>query len=520
MTQKEIPTRFTDDFDEIYDVVVVGFGYAGGTAAIDAANLGGNVLIVEKAPIPGGISMCSGGGIRITEQPEEALKYLRATNNGTTPDDVLKTFAYGMVEMEDYVRGLAKINDAEIVLIPRPTNYPFEGCESMSFLEVDKIPGFDLAKTYPHARGLRNGPNLFKVLDDNIAALGIEVRYSTPAVRLITNEQGEVRGLWTSGAANGARGELRAIGARQGVILACGGFEAAPEMQSQHWQIRPVLPVANTNNTGDGIRMAQDVGADLWHMWHFHGSYGFKHPDPNYPLGIRVKHLPTWIPTADDTTVPMSWVLVNGEGKRFMNEYPPYMQDTGHRAIDSFDPETQTFPHIPAYLIADEETRQMYPLGSPVSNDSSVESPTWSKDNSREVETGFLKKAETVEALSQIIGCDSGTLQKTLDTWNSDCAVSRDSAFGRPGNSMVPLKKPPYIVGEVWPMVSNTQGGARHNKEQQVINTFGEPIPRLFEAGELGSIFGFLYLGGGNLAECFIAGRIAACEAMGLTPWS
>lgn len=516
MTEKTVPTRFTNDFDEIYDVVVVGFGYAGATAAIDAASHGGKVLIIEKAPIPGGISICSGGGIRITDQPEEALKYLRATNGGTTPDDVLETFAHGMSEIEDYVRGLAKINDAEIILIPRPTNYPFEGQDSMGFLEIENIPGFDLAKTYPHAKGLRNGPNLFKVLHDNIAALGVEVRYSTPAVRLITDGQGEVRGLWT----NNAAGEPRAIGARQGVILACGGFEAAPEMQSQHWQLRPVLPVANTYNTGDGIRMAQDVGADLWHMWHLHGSYGFKHPDPKFPLGIRVKHLPTWIPTADDNTVPMSWVLVNGAGKRFMNEYPPYMQDTGYRAIDNYDPVTQTFPYIPAYLIADEETRQMYPLGSPVSNDTSVKARTWSKDNSREVETGILKKADSVEALSKIIGCDPGTLQETFNTWNADCAHRRDPAFGRPGNSMVPLKTPPFIVGEVWPVVSNTQGGARHNAKQQVINTFGEPIPRLFEAGELGSIFGFLYLGGGNLAECFIAGRISAREAMSLTPWS
>ena len=516
MTQKDIPARFTNDFDEIYDVVVVGFGYAGATAAIDSANFGGNVLIVEKAPIPGGISICSGGGIRITDEPEQALKYLRATNGGTTPDDVLKSFAYGMAEIEKYVRELAKINDAKLVLIPRPTNYPFEGHDSMGFLEVQKVPGFDLAKTYPHARGLRNGPNLFKVLNDNIEALGIEVRYSTPAVRLITDALGEVRGIWTKN----ANGDLLAIGARQGVILACGGFEAAPEMHSQHWQLRPVLPVSNTYNTGDGIRMAQDVGADLWHMWHFHGSYGFKHSNPDYPLGIRVKHLPTWIPTADDNTAPMSWVLVNGEGKRFMNEYPPYMQDTGHRAIDTFDPETQTFPHIPAYLIADEETRQMYPLGSPVSNDFSVEPLSWSKDNSREVETGILKKADTMEELSKIIGCDSGTLQETLDTWNADCALSRDPAFGRPGNSMVPLKNPPYIIGEVWPVVSNTQGGARHNAAQQVINSFGEPIPRLYEAGEIGSIFGFLYLGGGNLAECFIAGRIAAREAMSLTPWS
>ena len=58
----------------------------------------------------------------------------------------------------------------------------------------------------------------------------------------------------------------------------------------------PVLTAANRFNTGDGIRMAQEVGADLWHMWHFHGSYGFRHPDPDYPYGIRVKRFPDWVP--------------------------------------------------------------------------------------------------------------------------------------------------------------------------------------------------------------------------------
>jgi succinate dehydrogenase/fumarate reductase flavoprotein subunit len=72
----------------------------------------------------------------------------------------------------------------------------------------------------------------------------------------------------------------------------------------------------------------------------------------------------------------------------------------------------------------------------------------------------------------------------------------------------------------VWPVVSNTQGGPRHDAKQRILNSFNEPISRLFEAGELGSVFGFLYVGGGNLAECFVTGRIAAREAMALEPWA
>ena len=84
---------------------------------------------------------------------------------------------------------------------------------------------------------------------------------------------------------------------------------------------------------------------------------------------------------------------------------------------------------------------------------------------------------------------------------------------------MVPVDSPPFYFGEVWPIVSNTQGGPVHDAAQRVLNPFGEPVPRLFEAGELGSIWGHLYLSGGNLSECFITGRIAGREAAKLPPW-
>jgi predicted oxidoreductase len=73
----------------------------------------------------------------------------------------------------------------------------------------------------------------------------------------------------------------------------------------------------------------------------------------------------------------------------------------------------------------------------------------------------------------------------------------------------VPIATPPFYFGEVWPVVSNTQGGPVHDERQRVLDPFGEPIPGLYVAGELGSIWGYLYLSGGNLAECFITGRIA-----------
>ena len=303
-------------------------------------------------------------------------------------------------------------------------------------------------------------------------------------------------------------------------MLATGGFEAAPELQRKYWQIRPVPPPATRGNTGDGIRMAQAAGADLWHMWHFHGTYGFRHHDPAYPFGLRVKRLPDWTPTVREPDVRMSWIILDGEGRRFMNEYHPYLQDTGHRPLDQFDPATQRFPKIPAYLVVDEEGRKLYPLGQAVLNDRSVEPYAWSADNLQEVSNGILRKADSIEELAGILGADPAVVAASLERWNSAVESGNDPDHKRPGGSLFPVKNPPFYVGELWPVVNNTQGGPAHDADQRVLNTFGEPIPRLYEAGELGSIWGFLYLGAGNLAECFVTGQVAGSHAAARDPWT
>jgi predicted oxidoreductase len=84
---------------------------------------------------------------------------------------------------------------------------------------------------------------------------------------------------------------------------------------------------------------------------------------------------------------------------------------------------------------------------------------------------------------------------------------------------MTRIDTPPYYVGEAWPVVSNTQGGPVHNARQQIMNVFGEPIPRLYAAGELGSAFGYLYLSGANLSECMVTGRVAGNGAASLASW-
>ena len=83
----------------------------------------------------------------------------------------------------------------------------------------------------------------------------------------------------------------------------------------------------------------------------------------------------------------------------------------------------------------------------------------------------------------------------------------------------MPIAEPPFSAARVWPIVSNTQGGLSHDEDQRVLDAFGSPIPRLYVTGELGSVFGHLYISGGNFSECLVGGRIAGRNAAALLPW-
>lgn len=509
-------------FDETFDVVVVGYGFAGGITAIEAADAGASVLICEKMPDPGGLSICSGGAVRCADSADDAFAYLKENAAGTTPDDVLRALADGMAEAEAYVRNLvASIDGAEI----KPTqhsgkrggNYPFPGWETFYHTQVVMEQGFDRLAMFPgvRTRPSSGGPELFWVINQHIRRREIEVRLETPVVRLVRSADNEVLGL----VVGGPNGERR-IRARRAVVLACGGFEFDEEMKRQYWEGKPILTASSRGNTGDGIRMAQALGAELWHMWHFHGCYAFRHPDPEFPFALRVKRLPDWNPIRkDETDVPMVWIIVDQHGKRFMNECPPYAQDTSHRPMHFMDTETQSYPRIPAYLITDWAGCSTYQLGDIRTNDREYVYD-WSPDNSKELQNGILSQAQSIGDLARQIGVDEETLRETIERWNALCDAGGDSDFGRPFGTMTKIETPPYVFAAVYPTVSNTQGGPVHDARQRIIDVSGKPVRRLYAAGELGSSFGHLYLSGANISECFVTGWIAGREAAGEAPWS
>ncbi|MEO1017102.1 MAG: FAD-binding protein, partial [Pseudomonadota bacterium] len=381
-----------------FDVIVVGFGFAGGMAAIAAADAGARVLLLEKNVTPGGISICSAGGLRVAEDAERAFRYLQATCGGKTPDGVLRTLAQGMTELPAMADALANANGARFSRRPSPANYPLPGFGTFGFVYVEDVPGVDIASTYPHIAGSPAGAMLFHTLEANVGARSIELRCNCAAERLLSDNDGRVCGVQLAN---------EAIYAERGVILACGGFEGDPLMQAQFWPGGPALNAAYRFNTGDGVRMAQAAGADLWHMWHYHGSYGFKLADPDYPFGIRVKRLLDWTPEHMRELPVMAWILIDRQGRRFMNEYEPYVQDTGARPFDVFDPVAQVYARQPSYMITDQVGIDSYPLGKPTFNDPAARL-VWSIDNSAEIASGLIRRAEDIVALAGFIGAKVG----------------------------------------------------------------------------------------------------------------
>src|SRR6185437_14192727 len=123
-------------FEESVDLIVAGFGFAGGAAAIAGADAGCSVLLLEKMTVPGGISICSGGGLRVASDPDKALAYLVATNQGTIDSPLLETFAREMTELRGRFEKLAQTSRATLKIVERAANYRLPGWDTFNFLEV------------------------------------------------------------------------------------------------------------------------------------------------------------------------------------------------------------------------------------------------------------------------------------------------------------------------------------------------------------------------------------------------
>jgi succinate dehydrogenase/fumarate reductase flavoprotein subunit len=467
--------------------VVLGTGFAGLAAAISATDEGAKVLILEKMPKAqeGGNSIISGNMWWTPTSADGGVTYIKALCAGLTDDTYIQNLAQEMAKLNDW---LATLNiTAQALGIFQP--------------EYPELPGSDSVRTWSN-----RGSTLWQPLKDAVTQRNVNILYETPAVDLIQDPSTrEVKGVVaTSG------GKSINIKSKRGVILACGGFEFDHALQAQYLPAWPVYCQGTPGNTGDGIKMAQKAGAALWHMNNALAHVGCFVPDPTDPKSIPIS-----------LTLPNNCILVDKFGSRFMNEKREERHGFGHKEyLFFFDGLKQAFSRIPCYGILDATGIATKLAGGLMGWYGSKGANNWSANNSTEIANGWIKQGQTLAALGTAIGVDGTALNATVTRYNELCTAGTDDDFGRSATTLKALTTAPYYAIPIYPLMYNTQGGPRRNEKSQVIDPFGEPIPRLYSAGELGSGWGWMYNGGGDAAEAVVTGRIAGGNAAGEGPWS
>jgi len=488
------------------DVVVIGYGCAGAVAAMSAHDKGSKVIILEKMPAGGGSTFLSNGGILIPTAMEFS-QYLQSICFGTTEGDIINTFVKDAMKIEDYFREIGGESERWVSQeigtsfppLSRPSWPKVAGGKSMVRCHVKAYHvspskgNLSLAERYREA-GRAYGPDLWKLLIDNVERREISVLVNTSAKNLVKNDNGEVVGVIAE-----KQGEKILVKAKKAVVLATGGFGANEAMRQAHLPC-PFQFLGLSYAAGDGLVMAQKAGAAMWHMLGIVGQLGFKAPELEAAFQIMVPS--------------EKFIFIDRDGLRFTNETEMKLHNMW-RIVSPFDPERLYYPRIPSYLIIDEITRKKAPLSrSWRPHDNYM----WSLDNSAEVAKGWIHQGQTLSDLAKQISVDGSVLEHTVNAFNEFCRTGVDGDFGRAKELMGPINTPPYYALEIWPAIVSTSGGPRHDKESRVLDHSGKPIPRLYAAGELGSLFGWLYEAGGGLSECLVFGRIAGRNAAAEKP--
>ncbi len=478
-------------WDDEADLLVVGYGGAGAATAIAAADLGADVLVLEKQPegrhTPS--TKIGGGALMTVTDADKAALYLDRCAAGMVPAEVSRAWAERAAGVMDWVSSICAAQYERSIGAEHPE---FPGSEAMqSFTSVG------------------HGKALFGHLSDAVGRRpSVRVQFDSPGSRLIRADDGQVAGVEIAGP-----GDVRRIGARQGVVLTCGGYEYSDDMKRNYLKGEPIHFYGNPGNTGDGVRMAQGAGADLWHMNQMIGRAiaHFDLPDGSSLNGLVI------IGDLMKPGNPPGYVLTDGQGRRFANEYMQAMsRHDFYYLLLNYDPATSTFPRIPCYWFFD--ARRMA-LGAPVATELGPVAHgyyDWSYGSEREIERGWISRGESIEEVAAAAGvADPEQAAREVIAYNEACRTGQDP-LGRPANSLVPLDSPPYYCMPLYPGGSNTSGGPRRNEFAQVLDVFGEPIPGLYEAGELGEPVGLMYpCNGANISDCLCFGQIAAEHALG-----
>lgn len=490
-------TQMPKKWDKEADIVVVGYGGAGAVTAITARDKGSKVLILEKQSEKGHTSntqMCL-GVILSPSSVSEAIAYMQVASrvNVDMPeskdidDDVIEVWAKYMVQNKEWLANLGAKDFVTFASKGRDPKWP--GNNAIKAYQLKRADGFP---------GV--GVDFFNFLDEKVKNRKIDILWQSPVTRLIKHKNGHIAGVLAK-----VNGKEISIKAAKAVVLTCGGFEFDHAALKAYFPAYPLTFYGNPDNTGDGVRMAQEAGAGLWHMAVLGGGLKLKFPD---------------FPTAFGEALGIgSFIVIDKTGKRFKAE-SQLGGYSGYWNALIYDTVNYTWPRIPVYWIFDEKRRTSGPL---IRTNLGAAGPVgmyqWSKDNSKEIDRGWIVKAENIGELAEKIHVDSLALRNEVTKFNAFVQKGKDDDFGRPVNTMRPLDTTPFYAVPLWPGLNNTFGGPRRNAKAQIVDAFGEPIPRLYSAGELGSIYVQYPQGGANIGECIAFGRIAGEMASALKSW-
>jgi 3-oxosteroid 1-dehydrogenase len=563
----------SDSFDHVVDVLVVGSGGGGMTAALAAHASGLDTLVVEKARQFGGSTALSGGGIWVPGAPaqrregyhpsaEGVFEYLRAITGGIVSDARLRQYVATAPAMMAFLEQTSPW--FEFVWKPGYADYYPElpgGSERGSTINV---PAIDLRKLgdeeqnllQPLAlapKGVWLGPKdlrLFyqirqswrgkgvlvkllwrmfraRVFGDRMAAIGqslaarlrlamkehdIPLWLNCPMTELLTDADGTV-----TGAVVDRDHKTMRIGARGGVILATGGFDHDLAWRKQY---QPVLDrdwsFGNPVATGDGIKAGEKVGGStelLDEAWWFPA---IQWPDGRLQFMLNERMMP-------------SQFVVNGEGRRFINEAAPYM-DFAHAMIDG---ENSGITHIPCWLITDIRSFRRYVVAGhlPIPKVPFAPVPTGRKVPRAWLVSGVVKEGHSWDELAGKIGVPAAQLRETAARFNRLARNGHDDDFDRgdsaydnyygdptlPNPNLYPLGDPPYYAFPIILGDLGTSGGLRTDEHARVLRQDDTVVPGLYATGNTSAaVMGRSYAGAGaTIGPAMAFGYVAARHIAG-----
>lgn len=447
---------------KIYDVIIVGAGMAGLCAAVEAANIGAKVLVLEKEKEIGGSSLLSGRFMAFAEtdlQKKEGIEDstellvqdMLSVGQGKNEKTLVE--AYGSHQLQTYHWLVEK---------------------GVQFHTVQAASGHSV----PRGHTITPSQAITTLYNAAINSGNVTFELEAAVRRLKKNTEGKISTVLYE--KNGLEYFVRS---NQGVILTSGGFSRSEEMLDTFApQLKQALRIGGNGNVGDGIKIAWEHGAWVRDFPYLQGTFGF-HPSAS---GVRKWQAHAFYKGA---------IIVNKEGKRFVNESISYKL-IGTEALKQPDGIT--------YQIWDRSVMDKSVPGDAL------------YDFENLLDIGLIEKANTLEELATLINIPKDQLLETVNQYNRDVSKNIDSQFNRTTLTHLygkpfPLKTAPFYAMRTTVAMLATYAGVSVNEYAQVLNPFNEPIKGLYAAGEIaGGFHGAGYMTGSSLGKAAIFGRIAA----------